>query len=145
MKRRQQRGGRLGAFQAIALAFMAALSGCVIMNKPTPSRGWPELDVTVHRWDSRKDIRDKCASMVTPPLWVQVLNLGITFIEACSWVDLCARTCEVWVHPDDALIEAHELGHCRGHDHVFDSTFEKLLASVEAGACTDKHASPAPG
>jgi hypothetical protein len=110
------------------------MSGCAI-NKPWPVEGWPELETTVHRLPEQKDVRDYCATIVTPSLFAKIVGLGVVLVEACSWADLCARTCDVWVAEGDTFWTMHELQHCRGHDHVFDSTFEDLLESVKQGAC----------
>ena len=109
-----------------ALALLLLLSGCGFaptIISPTPVPGWPTLVITEHRVSSL-EMRNVCAKYATDPL---------STVMACSLFNLPRRECHIYVDADffSPAILAHEVGHCNGYPHMFDSTraqMERMVA-----------------
>ena len=111
-----------GLAWAIAIA-LALLAGCTV-NRLAPAEGFPKLEERVHVL-SGKETRDICAPYV-PAFW-RALG-GIPY--GCMRVELCEGTCDVWISEHSPGGLAHELEHCRGYDHWFESTMADALAGA---------------
>ena len=98
-----------------------ALTGCAIVSNDRVE-GWPDLMPIVH-YVGEAELRDRCDP-----------NAGLmTASMACATFDLKERECHIWLSrdfPPPANVREHELKHCRGHDHVFGTTMQRILAGA---------------
>lgn len=101
---------------SLRLVLLAAVfgTGCAWTLKADAPVGWPELKRIEHFDIAAADLERVC---------------GMKGLLACAVVDLCARTCSTYYGEGYGLdwVREHEEGHCRGHDHVGESTFAKLF------------------
>ena len=91
-----------------ALLASILLIGCT--SPHTKVEGWPQLKVTVHEEPNYDRIYKMCYDGM--PTWQKVM---IPAIFACTWINLPAGTCDVYVVNGEYL--DHELQHCAGWDH----------------------------
>jgi hypothetical protein len=85
--------------------------------------GWPELTIVEHRV-SASEMYDRCRKYV---------GFG-ALPMACAEFNLATRRCDIWLIQGFAprSIVEHERLHCRGHDHVGETSMRDFLARWQA-------------
>lgn len=110
----------------VALPVIAALiaGACTMIDiaRP-PASDFPKLAITEH-YVSWAVMREKCGKYDPPGM----MNYG------CMEYDLIRETCHIWLvaePPPSPDTVAHERLHCRGYDHVGESTLRDAWQAVK--------------
>lgn len=92
---------------------LALLVACTTISHQRVE-GWPELKVTVHEVNYFQVLKH-CYTSVSL-VWRVMGALPM----ACAWIDLAAKTCDIYIGTgdNDPSILEHELAHCAGGEHV---------------------------
>ncbi|MGQ0545262.1 MAG: hypothetical protein ACT4P3_08015 [Betaproteobacteria bacterium] len=97
-------------------------SGCTTVGHERVE-GWPELAIVEHRV-SASQMYSRCRKYV---------GFGMVPM-ACAEFNLATRRCDVWLVDGFALptIVEHERLHCRGYDHVGETSMRDFLTRYQA-------------
>jgi hypothetical protein len=94
---------------------LSLLSSCTIIDIHTPPpEDFPSLKVAVN-YVPHHQMRDICSKYV--PAFMSP--------DACMEWDFNAKTCTIWLSkdfPPHSSVVEHEKLHCKGYDHIGDST-----------------------
>lgn len=103
---------------------LSALSGCTVVAHDAPTPDWPALDVVVHRIP-HKDMRNACMQ------YTHWLNSP----EACATVNFKDNRCDVYLSNEFPVAshEEHEYMHCKGFDHVGETTLRDAWLNYRKG------------
>lgn len=107
----------------------AALAGCTVMDQHSaPPSDWPALVVHEHAVSCTAMVA-KCYQYLSLPMKLMGgLPLG------CAEIRFDQGRCDIytcWMSPADVL--AHERLHCRGYDHIGDSTLRDAFQHYKGG------------
>lgn len=87
------------------------LAGCTTVTpldlNNKPAADWPKLKVTVYHVTKEK-MAAACSGA----------HFEAGTPVACSLISLSKKTCDIYTTTDEDDVMQHELGHCRGYDHV---------------------------
>jgi len=102
-----------------ALVAVFLCTGCTMIDyAKAPPADWPELKVDVYRttfWDTQR----LCGGNLLFPT------------PACAAVDFKGRRCTIITSTDDERVMEHERAHCRGYDHVGETTLADVWGRHE--------------
>ena len=107
---------------AALLTLLASACGTVIDHKRV--EGWPALEI-VESFVPNAQMRERC---------MKYTGFGMS-PAACAEFDLSAGKCTIWYSadfPPSKLIVEHERLHCRGYDHIGESTMAQFLRRHQA-------------